>query len=524
MNKDRSFISPPSPPWAQLTAYFGAYVRILVDDRHLPSIGFVFLWAVGALIASQIAIAVLAGAWILLPLLPICAAVVAPWSCARHILIPLGLSRSAQRLTALSGWTFPQAHRKSGTLVAGAWALLHQNVPNRNQIDRLERLRDQSPELTAVHILATGLIAAARGDLASARVLLESIEEVGPNTTPRAARALASEWLLAEAASSGDWGRVCELAHRARKNKYGPIYTGTRAAWLLMAVATRLCPPDHAGAPAPMPTPMPTPWLWALWLLAPARMQLWPLVRRAAGTRPRPAPAVRRARLQLGTSLRSDLYRDALHTHVHLIERASRDTSADALRSLASVWDTALDNPETAEALKTRAATLGAHSADNALAGLRASIAADVAEMVCNCEWPISSWSHESLLLGQAEHLVRERLISEIEVACEALEQTIERRRSEAQNEHLPAIDEWQAWLALRTMVNRAKRIGGDELRRLMFPQMHRVACNYAVWLWNKRRQRVIANAMFRWLLDEALAVGDAQAIELERRNWDETY
>jgi hypothetical protein len=40
-----------------------------------------------------------------------------------------------------------------------------------------------------------------------------------------------------------------------------------------------------------------------------------------------------------------------------------------------------------------------------------------------------------------------------------------------------------------------------------------------AVWLWNTRDEYTLAHAMHRWLLREALAVGDVEAIELCTRN-----
>jgi hypothetical protein len=39
------------------------------------------------------------------------------------------------------------------------------------------------------------------------------------------------------------------------------------------------------------------------------------------------------------------------------------------------------------------------------------------------------------------------------------------------------------------------------------------------VWLWNDRDEKVIAHGMTSWLYDRALAVGDAQAIEVHGAN-----
>ena len=36
-----------------------------------------------------------------------------------------------------------------------------------------------------------------------------------------------------------------------------------------------------------------------------------------------------------------------------------------------------------------------------------------------------------------------------------------------------------------------------------------------AAWLWNTRNEYALSHAISTWLLDEALAVGDTEAIEL---------
>jgi hypothetical protein len=40
-----------------------------------------------------------------------------------------------------------------------------------------------------------------------------------------------------------------------------------------------------------------------------------------------------------------------------------------------------------------------------------------------------------------------------------------------------------------------------------------------AVWLWNSRNEYALSYAISAWLLDEALSVGDTEAIELCSRN-----
>lgn len=52
--------------------------------------------------------------------------------------------------------------------------------------------------------------------------------------------------------------------------------------------------------------------------------------------------------------------------------------------------------------------------------------------------------------------------------------------------------------------------LGGPELGCLAFTKVHTDVCALAVWLFNDRKEKPIANAMFRFLLAEATAVGDA--------------
>ena len=61
---------------------------------------------------------------------------------------------------------------------------------------------------------------------------------------------------------------------------------------------------------------------------------------------------------------------------------------------------------------------------------------------------------------------------------------------------------------------------GGLELRRLRLPaRVLQGQQDGGLWLWNKREEYALSHAISKWLLDEALAVGDTEAIELGHRN-----
>jgi hypothetical protein len=479
-------------------------VRILREGQEQsPSEGFLVLWSLLVLAAGTLAAGALAGVAWCVPFLIACLILLLPWTITRHVLIPLGMARAAYWLATLAGWAWKHDLRGGG-LVAGAWAIARQRAPERDVrdvMDWLARRRDAQPAFQASHVLATGLLAAARGDLASARRLLESVDEIGPRRTPRIAHAVAREWLVADAAAQGDWARVVRLARGAR--------VPTRIVRLLGHVGARLA----GGAPAPAEA-----LLWLSWALAPHRRHTLALVREATRAAAASAARSRAAVPALTTSLQPDPHTDALATHVAVLRGQSGLPRAEALRSLAHAWDRALADPETRRAILQRAAALGARGGERALAALTETVARDLADMARADDLPIATWSRDSRSLREAERLLRDQLIGEVELAFDALRDRV------ARNRRLPACDEWREWLALRAQYERAAGLGGLELRRLVFPHVHHIACKAAVWLWNERAQYFLANAMFRWLLDEAVAVGDAEAIELQRRNWDDSY
>ena len=80
-------------------------------------------------------------------------------------------------------------------------------------------------------------------------------------------------------------------------------------------------------------------------------------------------------------------------------------------------------------------------------------------------------------------------------------------------------IDEWREYVALRAAYDAAITTGGLELRRLAFPHAYSKGTSMAVWLWNSRNEYALSHAISAWLLDEALAVGDTEAIDLCTRN-----
>ncbi|MCG8419905.1 MAG: hypothetical protein MJE77_18385 [Proteobacteria bacterium] len=486
--------------WIVLIRFFSG----LRAESRAPSLAFMVLWwfaAVGALLFGLMAVAGVA--WWCLPVAVLLVVIVMPWTVARRILVPLGMSRAARHVATLSGWTWGRDLRGGG-LVAGAWALVRQPKLSRSALASLERARDRAPRLTAAQVLATGLIAMARGDGESARREIESVDELGVKTTPRMVHKLAREWLVADAAESGQWRRAAELST-------GPC-ARSRITRLLGAIGARVSCSDKAPSSAV---------LWWRWFLAPGRRHTFRLVRTANSIPTRSATNRGHSHLRLATSLRPNCYLDALGSHIAVLIKHERNNLAGVdLESLAHIWDRALDDPDTRAMVMQRAALLGARSGDSALADLASSVAEDIADLARSADLALCDWrsnQHDCNVLAEAQRQLRDELMAEIELAFDALQERAVDERS------LSAIDEWREWLSLRAIYRHAAALGGIELRRLAFPHMHAAVTKLAVWLWNERREYLMANAMFRWLLSEAMAVGDSEAIELHTRNWDES-
>ena len=432
-----------------------------------------------------------------------------PWPIARRILIPLGQVRLAWAVTRLSFWAWRRDVR-NGAVIAGAWAAIRraQAGPDGSLAPELltwlEARRDQPPRGTVrwrtggAGIVATGLLAEARGDRATARRLLSSALELAEPTRPPTAIELASAWLAAEAMERGAWREVEFLARTA------PLRT-RRLLWF-GGVAARV-----TGI-APLPSDAK---LIALWLLAPGRVAGYPLLRRALATPaapPRPTSRVQAPARGRAADTR-DPWLAALELHADTLARDPGELGRDDLVRLGAAWDEAFADPELSRRLIARGVALGSHAQDPA--PLAARVRDDLLALVRAAGLELGPLSETSEVLGRAARELHGELLDGLEISANALE-----ARVRAQREH-PAVDEWQAFLGVREQYADAVAVGGLELRRLAFQAVHAAVCALAVWLWNTRSERAIANAMFHWLLAEAIIVDDAEAIRLQERNVD---
>jgi hypothetical protein len=505
--------------------------KALAERRRGRSLRFLLITAAsGAMLAVSLAL-ILAFLWTLLrvgmwPLGALFAALVAygylPWLAAQTIAIPLGRPRLAYHLAAEGR----EVHEDpvGGGLIAAAWALNRQRAPRPADAAWIEARRDATGRLGDCRIVATALVAAARGDRDGARALLESVALI-PEITP-AARELAGEWLAADDAERGTWRRILERAprrvhaqlavdtaelglplHVAEVRRDGSardqLWPATPLTFFLEGVAARLLgEPDAPGDLA----------LFVRWLEAPRRRHTWGLLQRAtASTRPQGINhSAHPERGPEGAESKDGLVTQAISVHVVALSSPSRDT----VRAAAAAWDRALASAETRAAVLARAIDVGApaDAGHRVLDDLARTAADDLATLILSADLPIDALAGGKTL-DAALQRVRHRLLADLELAIARTAERVRRQRA------LPAIDEWRELIALRTAHRRAVRIGGDPLRRLAFPHLHEELTPWLVWLWNQRGEHAVSDALTCWLLSEALAVGDTQAIETHAKN-----
>lgn len=431
-----------------------------------------------------------------------------PWPISRAWLIPAGHPRLAWALTRLSFWVWRRDVR-GGALIAAAWANARRaqrgDAVSAESLAWIESRLVEAPgdqlrwKLGGAGLVAAGFLVEARGDRGQARRLLASVGELAAPTWPPMAVVLAWEWLCAEAMTRGAWREVELLARTA------PIESRTLN--FLASVSARL-----TGI-APLPNDL---VLQSRWVFTPRRMALRPLLRRALAAPDKPRePKSREAPLDEPTLPEGPPLLVAMTLHAHMLSRDPSQLSRAHVTRLAQLWDAALADPGLDRKLVARGEQLGANASTTAGSNLALadSVREDLLGLIQSAGLELGQLGDDSELLGRAARLLHTELLDSLEIATGALESRVQSKRA------LPAIDEWRSFLAIREQYGEAVALGGLPLRRLAFSTVHGPVCSLAVWLWNERNERAIANGMFSWLLSEAIIVDDAAAIRLQEKN-----
>lgn len=463
-----------------------------------------------------------------------------PWPLARAITIPLGWPRATWVLAVLADWTWG-LDRGGGAYCAAVIAFRRRPTPQGAAflVKREAKLVRPGGALPA----ALGLLALHHGDVDGARALFATERHYDPWKTPRLARCIAREWLAADMAARGAWNELAAFdGGRSRA-----CFFLARCARRLVAAATPPAPPAEAppatqgsspsqssssqssssqssssqsssSAATAAPSSATRTWrapsdfmLRLAWLLAPARRVTRPLLDRALAL---PVDDARDAvdgegvpadvRTQ-GDAVAVAVKRDddrapgaraaataaALRLHVDALRTPPSYRTAASLVAVARAWEAALP----------RAPSL-----------VDEGVVDGLVELIHDVDLRAAVVDDPPPLLARAVDRVRAERIEALEQASDALH-----RRAEAPID-LPPADELREIAALRAAYERAAR-AGPEAQRLAWEAVHAQACALAVHLWNVRKETRVANATFRWLLDEARRNDDADVVALQTKN-----
>jgi hypothetical protein len=469
-----------------------------INARRRDRTGRYVLWSALAGAASA-AMLVLAAAfiavlwwlslwWLALAMTAVLVVPVVAGPVIRLVLVPAGWHRVAHRVALYSR---PGADPAAYALCVAAWA-----SRDATATVWVEARRDTRRPLGDAEIAATALLAAGRNDTATARALLRSLPMIVENHP--AVRELAGEWLACDAAERGAWDELCSPAREA--------WPATPLGFLLEGIAARHT--AAAGAPSGRE-------LWARWLIAPHRRATRALVIEALAARSAPPgrrePTAGNPAESAEPALADPALPRAVAAHLAL---DGRPPTAAALAFAVQAWDAALGDATTRVWLARRALELDAPlgAVERAIHDVAGTVTDELARLAEAAQLGAPPGAHGPVGGGLARRLRHGRL--------DALEAAFSRwaERRHDQTAH-PSIDEWREFIALWTAYHAAVTAGGLELRRLAFPNAFSKGSNMAAWLWNKREEYALSHAISKWLLDEALAVGDAEAIELGHRN-----
>ncbi len=409
---------------------------------------------------------------------------------ARHVLVPLGAVRPAYWIARLGTMRDPEAY----ALCVAAWAHSHRPTPSGEAW--IAARRDRRVPLGDAEIVTTALVTAGRGDAESARQLMRSTAFIVEDHP--AVRELAGEWLACDAAERGAWQELADDGRAA-------TWPASSLTYLLEGIASRR---TGAGTPSVVE-------LHARWLIAPFRRATRPLLDAALAVTPAPAAATTVSEPEPIATADDDA-RGAAPLPRAIAAQLAFATDVPTPAALAravAAWDAALADPATRTWLARRALELDAPlgAADRALRDIAASVTDELGRAA----------DRAGLSLTRARGIVGDGLAHRLRHGrLDALEAGF---TSWADRRHSGAIrapiDEWREWVALRASYDATAAAGGLDVRRLAFPHVYRTATTMAAWLWNSRHEYAVSHAISAWLRVEAMAVGDAEAIELCTRN-----
>jgi len=398
-------------------------------------------------------------------LFALCLLLLYPWWTTRYVALPLRMPRLAYALTAFCGLEWWN-DKPEGPVAAAAWTLSRQRKTTKEAIAWAEKHLVPARPLRATTVAAHAMLAAARGQLQETRMLFESMLLMDGRFAPAAIWRLCFEWLATDAAARGDWAAV---------HRFASHYLAPRVPTLLLLADVAGRPPGKRKASIvevcrsrlPYPSPSLNPILSG-------------------------GPAQRRASERPSTIEPNGLA-GALRATLE-----STKPQAGELKFLAECWDAVLGDAQLYERLALRSAALGGGDAGAALDRIRQLVQSDLTDAIGAALKNGETIPKDSHLLNAALHSCRRRLLSDL---GERIVRMDARRRKD---QPLSAIDEWKEFLTLHRIYFSICTSDGGSDNSIAFYTICARLNVFAVWLLDQKKEKAIANAIFRFLVMEA--------------------
>ncbi|MBP6848849.1 MAG: hypothetical protein KA201_34115 [Kofleriaceae bacterium] len=454
------------------------------DRRRFVPLTLLLAFIEGGFVASVLSLALtllLLGAPITaLVLLALIAWLVVPHWLIDALAIPRGWHRAAWHLARFD----PRGDAATWPSLVAARAAARTGAPSAAVAWITGRL---PARLDGAGVVVHGLLAHGAGDRGDARRLLHSLTALqAPGVD---AQVIASEWLALDAAERGAWRELVDGI---------ATWPATPLRYLLEAVALRrLALPRAPGAAS----------RWLRLLVAPARLPTRRYLRAAPAAAPAATTPATAAPVEPASA-------DARVAAATALVAAAQAPSPERAAAAVAAWRDVLDDPAWLPAQLARAAALGLDptAAVRTVGAARDGVIARLVQLTVASRAPLPAGDVGVAAAVRAG--ARARILDGLEVGFDRLHARVATDGGE-----LAMIDEWREFLAVRDGYEAAVAPGGVELERVAFPHADTALGEWAVALWNRRRQHHASHAITSWLFARAREVGDAAAVEHHGRN-----
>jgi hypothetical protein len=400
----------------------------------------------------------------------------------------------ASRILGCS-WFINRVQEHACLLAAHALTLQQSSSSKVADVAFLVRRMQKGKVTSAARYAAQGLLSAHAQDFDTAKRAFALVDTLSAAITTRYARSVARRWLVADAATRGEWKTVQAFA-KNRRGKHDALLAALGDPWLMVMYALACIRTGTGRVPG-------------------EKLSFYTRVYIAYNHSLREF-SVRASRVS--TPSECPPSEDVFAEHARLLTAPC--PSAERVMQHAQSLEALLnEDPAFIPNIQRRALALNANVAVSDLADeVRTAMADDLSAMLLRGRIALQPFLEEEGMLQAAAERAQNEYLKVLEDRVTDLSD-----RTEAKMELSPEQEAYE-FTGVRLAYMDAALLCGEEIRMQWFRRMHRVVCNHGVWLDNRfPKVRHVAHASFKWSLEEALVLEAADLVELQQKNSDIT-